>query len=372
MHVARIRHLFYPEMPRDYFYELSARQAEAGHSVDVLTWSRDKECLQIKVPEGFTINTLPGVNVSFPGLPQEYPFLPGLPDKLRRLKPDIIHGESHLFLPTFQAVLQAKKLNLPSIVTVHGVFVERNGFLNFAQKAYIRTFGSKLFKNADRIVCLTQQDVNAISKLGCPAEKIVLIPNAVDTFLFKPSKERRENLVVWVGRFVPEKGVKYLVEAAKMIVQSSPDTEFLLIGYGPLKDRIMKLALHNGLSERTLKFGGKLTRTEIAGLLSIASVFVIPSLSEGMPIALMEAMASGAPVVGSDIPGVSNLVEEGVTGLLVSPRDPVSLASAISELLNDSKKSRSMGNAARNTIVQAYSWSHIMGKMDKLYQEVAD
>src|SRR4030042_3320540 len=101
MHIARIRHLFYPDMPRDYFYELSAQQVERGYEVDVITWNRTGGYSKRTFSDGFVVHRLRGLNFHLPGLIHDYPYLPELPAKLEMLRPEVVHAESHLFLPTF-------------------------------------------------------------------------------------------------------------------------------------------------------------------------------------------------------------------------------------------------------------------------------
>ena len=115
----RARHLFYPDIQRDYFHELSAQQAAREHEIDVLTWKRNGLCSEI-VDSGFTIHRLPGPNLSLDSMIQEFPYLPGLPAEMESLRPEIVHADSRLFLTTVQAIRKARKLGLPSVVTVHG------------------------------------------------------------------------------------------------------------------------------------------------------------------------------------------------------------------------------------------------------------
>jgi len=372
MHIVRIRHLFYPDMPRDYFYELSTRQVWQGHEVDVLTWSKSGKFSEEKVNEGFTVHRLCGLNFSLFGMVQDYPYLPGLPTKLEMLKPDVVHAESHLFLSTVQAVNMSKKLGLPCVVTVHGVFADRGFAINFAQEAYLRTLGLEVFKNADRIICLTRSDAEEIAGFGCPLNKIRLVPNAVDSEFFKPGDEREDNLIVWVGRFVPEKGVEYLVEAARILVDKHRDVKFLLIGYGPLKTKIIRLVYNYGLLGKSVHFVGPLSREEIAKILSKATVFVFPSLREGLPLSVLEAMACSLPVVGSDIPGVNDVVMHGENGFLVPPKEAKALANGILVLLNDGNIRRSFGKNARQLIVEKYEWNIVINKIEKVYNEAIE
>jgi glycosyltransferase involved in cell wall biosynthesis len=288
------------------------------------------------------------------------------------LKPDVVHAESHLFLSTVQAVNMSKKLGLPCVVTVHGVFADRGFAINFAQEAYLRTLGLEVFKNADRIICLTRSDAEEIAGFGCPLNKIRLVPNAVDSEFFKPGDEREDNLIVWVGRFVPEKGVEYLVEAARILVDKHRDVKFLLIGYGPLKTKIIRLVYNYGLLGKSVHFVGPLSREEIAKILSKATVFVFPSLREGLPLSVLEAMACSLPVVGSDIPGVNDVVMHGENGFLVPPKEAKALANGILVLLNDGNIRRSFGKNARQLIVEKYEWNIVINKIEKVYNEAIE
>lgn len=372
MRIVRVRHLFYPDMPRDYFFELSARQAKAGHEVDVLTWNRNSRRFEERVVDCFTIHRLPGFNFSIKGAITEYPYLLGLSSKIARLEPEIIHAESHLFLTTVQAVKKAKESCVPSVVTVHGIMAKRSTAINLAQYSYLRTLGLWLFKNADRIICLTKSDAQEIIRYGCPREKIRVIPNAVDANRFRPGKEHHGNLVVWVGRFVPEKGLNYLMKAAKIVAKEFKDVKFVLIGYGPLKADMMNLARDYRLLNDSVRFMGTFTRDQIADVLGKAAIFAFPSLKEGLPLSVLEAMACGKPVVGSDIPGISGVVTHKQNGLLVPPRNPEALANAILTLLDDENLRRRLGRNARQLMVEKYSWDIIIKKIEKVYNELFD
>ena len=371
MRIARIRHLFYPEMPQDYFYELSARQAEQGHEVHVLTWNKSGEYSQNISGQGFIIHRLQGLNYGFFGAIHEYPFLLGLPSELESIKPDIVHGESHLFLPSLQALRQANYSNLPYVVTIHGVFASRSLAVNLAQKTYLHAI-SRVFKSADRIICLTESDAEEIVKFGFSPEKIRLVPNAVDTERFRPCNEQNDDLIIWIGRFVPEKGLEYLVEAAKTVVNMFGNVRFLLIGYGPLKTKIMKLASDSGMLGKSIFFGDTMSRDEIAKILCKASIFAFPSLKEGLPLSVLEAMACGLPVVGFDISGVRDLVRHDETGLLVPPRNSKLLAEAIKCLLNDKSLKRKFGRRARQIATEKYDWKTVLTALENVYREAID
>ncbi len=368
MRIARIRHLFYPNLPKDYIYDLSAQQAKNGHEVVVFTWCPHRFCSNMKVDEGFVVHGLKGVNLNY-GFLKEYPYLPSLPSNLEDFHPDLIHCESHLFLPTIQAVRKAKKLGIPSIVTIHGVFAERDLVINLLQQAYLRSLCQTVFKMSTRIICLTRENLIEIEKLGCPSEKLALVPNAVDTNLFAPSTEHEENLIVWVGRFVPEKGLPFLIKAAKIISKEKNNVKFLLIGYGPSRPMIAELAKKYGLLGKSVDILGPLNHKEIAKILSRATLFVFPSIREGMPLALLEAMSCGLPVIVSDFPGVSDVIKNGINGLIVPSKDASELSKSILYLLENQSTRQRLGENARNSIIHRHSWDKVTKTIDMVYND---
>lgn len=371
MHIARISHIFYPDMIGfgDYLFEFSMRQMRMGHKVDVLTWNKNKRCSEESVADGFTIHRLSGINFSIDGAITEYPYLPRLPNTIAQLKPEIIHAESHLFLTTVQAVKQSKKLGVPSVVTVHGVMAKRSAVINLIQYSYLSTLGLWIFKNADRIICLTESDAREIIRYGCPSEKIRIIPNAVDANCFRSGNECQKNSVMWVGRFVPEKGLNYLIEAAKIVSTKFKNVEFMLVGYGPLKANIAKLACDYGLLNNSVRFGGPYDRRQIPSILCKAKIFVLPSLKEGLPLSLLEAMACGKAVVASDISGINDVIMNGKNGLLIPAGNPEALADAVLTVLNDENLRGRLGRNARQLMVERYSWNIVTNKIEKVYND---
>ena len=341
-----------------------------GHKVDVVTWKKNGGPSELGMPEGFVVHRLPGVNLGMEEAIQEYPYLPSLPAKMEKLKPEVVHVESHLFLTAFQAVRKATRLGLASVVTVHGVSVKRGALINLAQSTYLHSLGLKTLREADRVVCLTRSDAVEIEKLGCPSSKISLVPNAVDTELFKPREGREDNLVVWIGRFVPEKGVEYLLEAARIVAKKSPTVKFLLIGYGPLREKIVKMAVDYRLLGKQVAITGPLTRAEIAQVLCKATIFALPSLSEGMPLALLEAMSSGNAVVASDVGGIAEIVRNYDNGMLSSPGNAKELASSILMLLCDDGLRGKLARNAREAVEKEHSWGSVLAQLDSVYESI--
>ena len=365
MHVARISHIFYPDIRSDYLLELSERQTAFGHKVSVLTWNKSKRKNEV-YSDSLKILRLPGVNFSIKGMFEAFPYIPSLPQEISRIKPDIVHAESHLFLTSYQAIMRAKKLGIRSVVTVHGVMAKRNIMVDCAQHVYLNTLGSKIFKNADKVICLTENDAKEIMKLGCTSEKVAIIPNAIDTQRFCPRQVKDANLVTWVGRFVPEKGVRYLIEAARLVVKDFKDVRFSLVGYGGLRNELMNLASKYDLLDN-ISFSSSLCRDEVAELLGRSSVFAFPSVKEGMPMAVLEAMSAENAVVAFNISGTSEIITNNHNGLLVTPCNPNELAAAVLRLIVDKSIARKLGKRARETVKRRYSWEALLESLNKVY-----
>ena len=169
---------------------------------------------------------------------------------------------------------------------------------------------------------------------------------------------------------VPEKGLKYLIKAMSQVTKKFPKAKLFLVGDGPLSPQIKASAKSLALDSNCI-FWGKMSRTEVAEILAKSSIFVFPSLSEGMPKAVLEAMACGNAVVASDIPFTRDLIENGKDGLLVSPCDSAGLANGITSCLDDKNLRRDLQDCARAKITQNYDGALVIERYYALFQELA-
>jgi glycosyltransferase involved in cell wall biosynthesis len=179
-------------------------------------------------------------------------------------------------------------------------------------------------------------------------------------------------IVLFVGGLQPRKGLRYLIEAAKNITDRAT---IVIVGdeqptYAGSKQALQEQVNSLALQERVL-FVGNIPREQLGGVYSAADVFVLPSLAEGLPTVLLEAMAHGRCVVGSDIPGNRDLVKDGVNGALVESRNPEALAKKIDALLADDQLRARLGAQARRDIEQDYSSDSVLRKMLGVYREVS-
>ncbi len=197
-----------------------------------------------------------------------------------------------------------------------------------------------------KVICLHDDDRTiAIEKLGCRDGDVLVIPNGVDVDFYSPtSQDERERaklslgmpagsfLCGMVGRLWPQKNPFHFLNAALDLLARNVDAYFLFVGDGEQREPLETLAKQRGASDRVIFLGW---RDDVAFIQKCLDVFVLPSLWEGMPLAIIEAMASGTPCVVSDIQGNRHLIQNEVTGLLVSTDDSSQLADAIYRLYSD-------------------------------------
>ncbi len=174
--------------------------------------------------------------------------------------------------------------------------------------------------------------------------------------------------MLFVGRLIPRKGLNYLIEAAKTIVKEKPETAFVIVGKGPLRDHLAAVLERLKLS-RNFSFLGDVDDDALRSLYSCADVFALPSIQEGQGIALLEAEASGTPVVAFNVSGVKEAVSDGQSGLLVEPGNSEMLGEAILKLLSNEQLRERMGIAGRNFVVENFTWDICARKMLAVYHE---
>ena len=283
---------------------------------------------------------------------------------------DIIHAHSHLFLSTNLCALMRFIGSSPLIISNHGLMSASAPV--WFNKQYLKTIGKWTLNRADKIICYTHGEKENLEKLGIDSKKISVIHNGVDITLFSPSTSEKiadKKQILWVGRFVTGKGVEYLIEAFTLAHKKIPGTHLVLVGGGPekpaIEDKIRKLHLQSSVTIMEYLDNDKLPQ-----IYKKSDIFVLPSLMEGVPRTILEAMACGVPVVTTNLPHLVGIIEG--AGLVVPPKDPKSLSDAILTILEDASLAEMMGQRGRNRIEQEYSWEDTVGKVLSLYESVID
>lgn len=243
---------------------------------------------------------------------------------------------------------------------------------------YARLHGLMINSGIATILIAVSEQVRqmALKEEKVQPDRVIVIPNGVELLpeddhkadivrqvRHELSLEADATLVLAVGRLTEQKGHSYLLQAIPDILAAHPGTVFAFAGEGPLHDSLMEQAKELTASE-SVRFLG--LRRDVPRLLQAADIFVLPSLWEGMSMALLEAMGAGLPVVASKVEGTAELVSDGMDGLLVPPADPDALASAIIRLLGDKELRTRLGRTARGKIAHDFS----IEAMCEKYKEV--
>jgi glycosyltransferase involved in cell wall biosynthesis len=183
--------------------------------------------------------------------------------------------------------------------------------------------------------------------------KLHVVRCGVDPAVYDRPKGPPGGGLLFVGRLAAVKGLLVLFEAFETVRAAHPDATLTLIGDGPDRRALEADAARRGFGDAVV-FAGYRSQEDVAQALVDADVFVLPSFAEGVPVVLMEALASRTPAVATRVAGVGELVEDGVSGFLVAPGDPQPLAARISQLLHAPALRRSMGAAGRARVVDAF------------------
>lgn len=234
---------------------------------------------------------------------------------------------------------------------------------------------------ADCTLCVAESHrQELIHRYGLHPDRVVTIPNGVDLTTFQPGQRNqrlRKELAISddvpvlgvVGRLTDQKGHVYLLRALPLLLEKFPALRCLVVGDGELREELQQLAASLGLTEHCLFLG---VRQDIPEVLAAMDLLVLPSLSEGMPYAALEGMAMGKPIVATAVNGVPELIQDGVTGLLVPRKDPVALAKAIESVLANPHVAAAFGLAARRLVAQSYSIEGWVKRMESLYESLVD
>jgi glycosyltransferase involved in cell wall biosynthesis len=286
---------------------------------------------------------------------------------LRQDRPDIFHA--HLTWPFAckWALAAASAARTPVIVATAQLFGEVD------LDASRRTQAWLLGRQFDRVIAVSQDTHDRLHReLGWPLERLTVIPNAVDVERYRDrggadrsslDDSTGRPVVLVPARLEPQKGHRYLLEAAREL----PGVRFACAGSGSLTAELTEIAERLGVADRVAFLG---YRDDIADLLSGCDLVVLPSLDEGLPLALIEASAAGVPVVATDVGGTGELVVAEKTGLLVAPRDPRALAQAVARLIADPALARRLGAAGRQRARQHFSTDSMVEAVEGEYRRL--
>jgi glycosyltransferase involved in cell wall biosynthesis len=225
-------------------------------------------------------------------------------------------------------------------------------------------------KKSDRLITITNQ-IKEMYTMIIDEKRVSVIPFGVDTEVFKPgfSKRQRDELeILYSGSLYPLKGVDYLIRAMAIVVKSGLKARLTIVGEGQQKEELIMLAGKLGIS-RNVVFEGFVPYSNMPQYYKRCDVFCFPTVGEPFGKAMIEAMACGKPVIATDVGGSTEIIRNGVDGILVPPASPKAIASAIQQMKNEDERLK-MGQEARAAAVKDFSWDTVSSKYHRLYSEL--
>jgi len=289
-------------------------------------------------------------------------------------KPDLIHA--HFSYPDgFGMIGLAKKWNIPLVISALGTIERKVAY----EGSYTSRQIIKAMNFADKVLSVSEDLKLHIVNLGINENKVIVVPNGVDTEKFKPAGKENarkllnlpldKNIILFVGALRSIKGVDYLIEAAKNFVDSN--TELYLVGRDDgLKKSLKKMAQDFKITD-FIKFIGPVNHEDIPLWISASDILVLPSLSEGRPNVVLEALACEVPVVATDVGGIPELIINGETGYLVPAKNPLELSEKVNKLLGDENQREKMGKFGRKSIIQrGLTWEAHAKKTVDIYSKL--
>ena len=303
--------------------------------------------------------------------------LRGLVKEFRRLRPQLVH--THKYKDTILAAPAAKYCDVPYVVrTVHGLSEPFHGW---------QAMKMRLYELAERAVhrCCTDAVIGVSSQIVSqhrsrnPRSRVVCIHNGVEIDHERPEKTREQVrtdirigsdtfLIGTIGRLTPVKGVSYLLQAASVLVQRERNVKLLLVGEGPMREALQKESRDLGIGENVVFLGH---REDTRELIRALDLFVLPSLSEGIPMALLEAMAASRAIIASRVGGIPEVIENHVEGVLVERENVSDLVQGCLHLMRNRDVAARMGELARKRVEQEFSAESMAQNVAILYLQLS-
>ncbi len=287
----------------------------------------------------------------------------GLRRLLREYRFDVVHA--HVYASTSAAAIATLRSGVPLVITEHGMNPWRSwrdGCVSWW-----------VYRRAEHIIAVSSPIYRLLTeRYAVSPDRITVNPNAVmdsraastspSTLL--PAEWQQGPLVGVVARLSEEKGVSVFLQAAARISPLVPEAQFLIIGDGPLREELESLAQHLGLGGHAHFLG---YRSDARALIELLEVLVVPSLHEGSPLVVLEAMSAGIPIVASAVGGIPDQIEHDKEGILVPSKDPVALGDAILRLLRDRALARRLGEAGRERVGSTFSYAAMVQRVEAVY-----
>jgi glycosyltransferase involved in cell wall biosynthesis len=368
----------------NHVYAVSTELKKRGHEVMVITSDDvdEGEKGAVKCTEVMNGVEVYRRSLLFKKRMREYWLVSNVTGILERLKADVVHTNGYRCLSSCIATCWCRRSKIPTVFTPHGIYPPRSFANGLIKSVYDHSFGNLLLRSSDKITALTEHNRQLLLRLGAPEDRIVLVPNGVDVNRYskthhyneKISKEElRGPVLLYVGRMDWNKGLERVIQALPVLARSFGHVKFLIVGpdYYGHAGNLLALARELGVSDSVV-MTGEVSEEQKLHYYSIADVFVLPAIYEGLSLSLLEAMASGVPVVVTKSGGPGDILVDGVHALLMNDCSAQEVSHLVSMILKDSRLAKRISKNAFDLVSKEFSWDKVVDKIEALYSEVCN
>jgi glycosyltransferase involved in cell wall biosynthesis len=278
---------------------------------------------------------------------------------------DLVH--THGYKADLYGYLAAWRCHKPVVATCHNWVggTAALGIYNHLDRMALKKFNA--------LAAVSDAVAQRLLAFGVPAEKIKTVANGIDVTAFERAhplpllKAEGSTVVGVVARLDLQKGFEYLLRAARELCKTFPDLKIVIAGEGPDRNAIEEIIEQYGLQSSVVLAG---QQSNMPAVYAAMDIFVLPSLNEGLPMTVLEAMAASKPVIATRVGAIPSVIKDSENGLLVAPKDPEGLQNAIASLLNDPERRRRLGDQAHAWVSQNYTSEAMALKYREMYEEV--
>jgi glycosyltransferase involved in cell wall biosynthesis len=376
-----------------YVYYLSHSLQKLGHNVHVV--ARDQQDSE-KTINGIQVHYVKGVGNA---LTRYWRFARSASKRIRELNKqngfDIIHSNLPL-VPSFGVPKDSAKAIVCAVHSTwkgEAIVTKRDNpkELNPNEKSMLRfnfvlrSYEKKLMKRSDALIAVSKYTVNELTELyGINKNKIYVIYNGVDIERFKPRSNwielRRElgldpdkKVVLFVGRLYHRKGLETLLKSVPLVLKEFSNVKFVISGTGfkQKEESLRNLAKELDIEDH-VTFLGYVPDNKLPLLYSASDIFVLPAIYENFPFAILEAQATGLPVISTNVGGIPEFLVDNENGFVIEPRDPIQLTQKVLTLLQNQRLAKEMGDLGRKLIEEKFDWRLITRQVIDLYHKLLD
>jgi 1,2-diacylglycerol 3-alpha-glucosyltransferase len=346
-----------------------------GHNICVYTISKNSEselnALEQIMGTNIKVYTLPSIDSHiYKGERLSIPFGLSIKD-VRRFKADIIHTHTP-FSAGWEAVICAKRLKIPLVGTHHTFF---NHYLKYIHMDYkwVENFSWKYtvgYYNRCNVVLSPTQSLADGLRDNKLKKEISIVPNPVDVEKYCPKTENEMHgkTLIYMGRVSYEKSIDQVIKATHIVKKNIPDIRLIIIGDGPEKENLIKLVNDLDLQNNVI-FTGFIYGNDMVKTLQSGDIFLSGSKSENMPLAVLESMAIGLPILSVSSLGMVEIVKDNENGFLLSPDNPEEMAEKVMYLLNNNQKLKEFSQKSRELSL-LYSDKEYAKKLIEIYKKI--